>query len=97
MAKKRARGYRTIPLALPKEGDVAVRASARVADALQEISDDMDLYQGVKLLQVMEAVYAQGKKDGALETFNTIDAGVAAAKKEIVHRPPGRPPKRRKS
>ncbi len=93
------RGYRTISLQL-KRTHVPVRASPRVADALQELSANMDLYQGVKLRQVLEAVYMQGKKDGALEAFEQVDAGVAAAKKQIPHRGPGRPrlkPKRLRS
>lgn len=49
------RGYRTITVQLKKEV-VPVRASARVADALEELSADMDLYQGAKLHQVLESV-----------------------------------------
>ncbi|MDP9401203.1 MAG: hypothetical protein M3P39_09750, partial [Actinomycetota bacterium] len=83
-------------------GEVSVRASARVADALQELSGDMDIYQGVKLAQVLEAAYIQGKKDGAKEVFDQYDQAIEAfdssieeVKRQIPHRPPGRPRGRR--
>jgi sulfate adenylyltransferase subunit 1 (EFTu-like GTPase family) len=93
MAAQR-RGYQTIALVLKKE-TVPVRASPRVADALEEISGSMDLYQGVKLLQILEAVYTQGKKDGAREAFEEIDASFEAVKKLVPHRSVGRPRKKR--
>lgn len=86
------RGYRTISLRLTKSGDtVPVRASARIADALNEISSGMDLYRGVRLLQILEAIYIQGKKDGARDAFAAIDRSTQAVKKEIPHRSVGRP------
>lgn len=93
------RGYRTISVDV-KGDDVSVYTSARVADALKEITEDKDLYHGVRLMQVMEAVYLQGKKDGAREVFEEIDSGLAAtvtaAKKAIPHGKPGRPRGRRR-
>ncbi len=88
------RGYRTIPLSL-KRGEVAVRASPRTADALEEIGARMSVYEGVRLIQVMEAVYEQGRKDGAREVFDQLDTGLTAVKKQIPHRTPGRPKLRR--
>lgn len=84
------RGYRTILVQLKKQETVPVRASPRVADALQELSADMDLYQGTKLRQILEAVYEQGRKDGRRQVFEAVDE----VKKELPHRPPGRPRKR---
>lgn len=79
----------TVPL---KGGSVAkIYASPRVGDALQEVSKDMTLYQGVRLSQVLDAVYTQGKKDGAREAFEEIDRRLADGKKAIPHRVPGRP------
>jgi hypothetical protein len=88
------RGYRTIALVLKNE-TVPVRASPRVADALEELSGNMTLYQGVRLQQLLEAAYTQGRKDGAREAFEQIDASVEAVKKVIPHRSVGRPRKRR--
>lgn len=65
--------------------------SQKVADALFEISHDMTVYHGAKLSQIMEAVYAQGKKDGAREMAELIDA----AKEKISYRNPGQPRKRK--
>jgi len=70
------RGYRTIKIELPKRGEIAaVYTSARVADALREITEDANLYHGVRLVQVMEAVYLQGRKDGAREAFRRDGRG----------------------
>jgi hypothetical protein len=90
---KAQRGFRTIPITF-RGSSVSVYASPRIADALKEIEKDMAVFHGVKLHQVLEAVYVQGKKDGAAETFGLIDRGVADAKKVIPHRRPGRPRKR---
>jgi hypothetical protein len=89
-----ARGPRIIPVEL-KKGDVAkIYASARVADALEEITNDASLYHGVKLAQVLEAAYLQGRKDGAREVFETVESSVGEAKKAIPHRNVGRPRKK---
>src|SRR4051812_16057511 len=96
VTKKSRRGYTTIQLPLPKhDRPVAIYTSARVADALREISANSTLYEGVRLTQVMEAVYEQGRKDGARMAFEQMDRGVEEAKRQVPHRPPGRPRKRR--
>jgi len=90
------RGYRTINIELPKRQAIAaVYTSARVADALREITEDASLYHGVRLVQVMEAVYLQGRKDGAREAFEEMDRGLAAVKSLVPHGRPGRPRKPR--
>jgi hypothetical protein len=52
------------------------------------------LYEGVKLAQILEAVYLQGKKDGAREAFEELDTSVAEAKSLVPHQRPGRPRKK---
>lgn len=93
MAKKRAR-YKKINVPLNSAGNVAVYASPKVSDALSELIDDMSVYKGVRLSQVLEAVYEQGKKDGAADAFGRIEGAVEAAQKAIPHRRPGRPRKK---
>lgn len=73
--------------------EVAVYASPRVSKALEDITKDMTLYHGVHLAQVLEAVYAQGLKDGARGTFAEIDNKIKEAKGTISHRNPGKPKK----
>jgi sulfate adenylyltransferase subunit 1 (EFTu-like GTPase family) len=91
-----ARGYRTIRLELAKrDKPVPVYTSSRVADALKEIQNDMTLYEGVRLLQVLEAVYEQGHKDGARTAFEELDKGLSTIKRLVPHQRPGRPRKRR--
>lgn len=53
----------------------------------------MNTYDGVKYVQIMEAVYKQGLKDGAAAAFDTIDKSMKAARQVIPHRNPGQPKK----
>lgn len=86
------RGYRTVSLPVKAEPKgVPVRMSPARADALERIIKDMSLYDGVKLWDIMEAIYVQGRKDGAKAVFDRVDD----VKKEIPHRVPGRPRKRK--
>jgi hypothetical protein len=85
------RGPRAIPVELPT-GTVTVYANAKVRRALEEVMADMTVYHGVRLAQVMEAIYAQGKVDGRAHVFGEIDA--LAEHPEMRHRNPGRPAKR---
>lgn len=87
------RGYRTILLQV-KNTEVSIYASARVADALEQIVGEAPLYEGVKIMQILEAAYNQGKKDGAREVFDEIDGRLQMVRREIPHRNPGRPRKR---
>ena len=45
--------------------EIVVYAGKRVSDALKEVTEDLTLYKGARLLHVLEAVYTQGRKDGA--------------------------------
>lgn len=76
--------------------EVAVYATPKVAKALDEITEDMTLYHGVRLAQVMEAVYLQGQKDGARNAIGTLEQAIAVAKEDVPHRNPGKPPKAKK-
>ena len=87
--------YIGVPISF-KKGGVRVYASPRIAHAFKEVAMDMNLYKGVRLLQILEAVYIQGKKDGARSAFQTIDSQIIEAKKEVPHKNPGRPRKRKR-
>jgi len=76
-----------------KSQEISVYASPTIGRALEDILAKNDLYDGVRVIQVLEAVYTQGRKDGARETFEELDKGLAASKKSILHRNPGRPRK----
>jgi hypothetical protein len=65
--------------------------SARLVEAVQDLVNKMRLYEGVKLAQIMETVYLQGKKDGAREAFENVDKSLTQAKKTIRYNRPGRP------
>jgi hypothetical protein len=66
-----------------------VYANARVADALRELTDDMTLYHGVRMAQVMEAVYNQGLRDGRRQVFDEVEK--VKRLPALKHRNPGRP------
>ncbi len=55
----------------------------------------MTLYQGVKLSEILEAIYEQGKKDGARTAFETLKAKTREAENLVPHRNPGQPKKKR--
>ncbi|WP_133118092.1 hypothetical protein [Burkholderia ubonensis] len=77
--------------------NVPVYASPRVAKAMEEITEDMTLYHGVRLSQVLEAVYTQGQKDGARNAIETLENKVAEIKNTVPHRNPGQPKKPQKN
>ena len=87
--KTKPRAVKTlIPLA---KGEVPVYAGVRVAHALQEVTADMDVYKGVRLTQLLEAVYLQGKKDGARAVRDSFEVMM----RDIPHLNPGQPRKRK--
>ena len=94
MAKKPR--YVVVPIPLKKD-EVKVYASPRIAEAFKDVAMDMNMYKGVKLMQLLDAVYQQGKKDGARLAFESIDVQVREAKKGVPHQNPGRPRKKKKS
>lgn len=78
-----------------KNSDVKIYASPKVASALAELARDLTFYQGVRFSEIVDAVYEQGKKDGARAAFTAVDTQVIEARKLIPHRLPGRPRKSR--
>lgn len=90
MPIKPGRGYRTIRVQTPNDS-IAIYTSARIARAFEELAPEMNLYQGVRLGQLLEAAYRQGKKDGAKDAFGKVDESLLLAKKAVPHLPPGRP------
>jgi len=73
---------------------VAVYASPKISAAIETIIGEMPLYEGVKIIQVMEALYDQGAKDGARNALESITAKVKEVEKSIPHRNPGKPKKK---
>jgi len=76
---------------LPK-GDVSVYFGSRVANALHELTVDMNIYKGVRLGELLQAVYEQGKKDGARQVRDSFDQMM----KNIPHQNPGQPKKKKR-
>lgn len=85
---KKPRVVKTV-VPLPK-GSVPVYFGARIAQALHEVTVDMTLYKGVRLGELLQAVYEQGKKDGARQVKDSFEHMM----KQIPHRNPGQPKKK---
>lgn len=86
-------GARRHDVALPSFGVVPVYASARVGRAIDEVSGELDLYHGVRLLEIMEAMYVQGLTNGRAEVFAAQEeqARELRARADLQHRNAGRP------
>lgn len=84
---------RKTKLRLYSGAEVTVYEGSKLQAALTEVTDDITLYKGVRLAMIFEAIYNQGKRDGAKTAFDEVTKGVAAAQKRIPHRAPGRPRK----
>jgi hypothetical protein len=69
---------------------ISVYAGTRVAEAFREITFDMNIYEGVRLSQLLDAIYQQGKKDGAHEVYENFRDMMDS----IPHRDPDQPKKR---
>jgi len=76
--------------------EVTVYASPKISSALSDLLKSQTLYDGVKTIQLLQALYDQGKKDGARVAFETIQDKVGEAENLIPHRNPGKPKKRKK-
>lgn len=48
---------------------ISVYAGRSVAKAFEVVSKDLTLYSGIRLTQFLEALYEQGRKDGARSVF----------------------------
>ncbi len=82
--------YQKIDIDLSTHG-VTLYVGSKVRSALEELTQDMNLYHGVRLREVMEAVYEQGLKDGRREIIEKVEG----IKIGVNYLPPGRP-KRKK-
>lgn len=78
--------YQKIDVPL-RSGPIAVYAGEKVRSALKEITADMSLYHGVRLSQVLEAVYETGLKNGRKEIIDHFEQ----LKSKVNYLPPGRP------
>ena len=93
MSGKHLAKYKKFKVNLPGHETLTLYAGARILSAFEEVIEDMTLYKGVRLEQVMKAVYEQGLKDGRREVIEQMDAKFKATKNEINYLPPGRPKK----
>lgn len=77
---------------MPKLGTVPVYAGVKIGRALDEVTEDMSFYHGVRLSEVMEAVYEQGRRDGRRQVFEASDE--LKKNPDLAHAKVGRPRKR---
>ena len=76
--------------------EVTVYASPRIGNALNELVSNLTIFEGVKLSQLMEALYEQGRKDGARAAFEVLESKVLEAERLVPHKNPGKPKKKHK-
>jgi hypothetical protein len=87
------KGFQKIPLKFEDESEITVYAGAKIAGALAEVMGKLnDFYHGVRLSQIVRAVYEQGQKDGRREMIEKMDS----LKAGIKYLPPGQPKKKKK-
>ena len=78
--------YRKFNIDLP-DGPLTLYGGTAVLSALDEVTMDMTIYKGVRLSQVLKAVYEQGRKDGRREIIDSFEK----VRKSVNYLPPGRP------
>ncbi len=93
MPGTKASGPRVHEIQLPDNKTIHVYAGAKVGRALDEVTEEMDLYHGVRFAEVVKAVYQQGIRDGRAEVFDAVDT--LEGSPELSHRNPGRPRKKK--
>ena len=91
MTRSKSR-YQKIDIDLSSRG-VTLYVGSKVRSALEELTTDVTLYHGVRLREVMEAMYEQGLKDGRKEIIEKLEG----IKTGVNYLPPGRPRKRKKT
>jgi hypothetical protein len=89
MSRKNLPKYKKFDVALPT-GQLTLYAGEKVLTALEEVTTDMTLYKGVRLAEVIKAVYEQGLKDGRRDIIEQMEV----VRKKANYLPPGRPPRR---
>jgi hypothetical protein len=89
--EKKARSV-AVDIGFPNDTSITVYASPKIGEALKLIGQ-MDTFHGVKILQLIQVVYRQGKRDGAREAFTKLERHIEALKEDVPHRKPGRQPK----
>lgn len=87
-SKKNKPKYLKIDIDLTK-GPLSLYASPRVLTALDEVTTELTLYKGVRLAEVLSAVYEQGLKDGRKDVVDQFQS----LTKTMKYLPPGRPSK----
>jgi hypothetical protein len=86
-----AGGPRVVKTLVPfSKGSIAVYSGTRVRQAFTEVTQDMNIYKGAKLGLLFQAIYEQGKKDGAREVNDLFERMM----KTIPHKNPGQPRKK---
>lgn len=90
MAKKARYTKITLPL---QSSNISLYAGSRIADAARHLAQDLNTYDGIKYVQILEAVYNQGKKDGAADAFEVVTKNMKRAQDAVPHKNPGRPKK----
>jgi hypothetical protein len=90
MSGKHEAKYKKLDLNLHNR-TLTLYAGQKVRSAIIEVTTGMNIYKGVRLGQVMDAVYEQGLKDGRKEIIEQFEGKI---RDKTNYLPPGRPKKK---
>jgi hypothetical protein len=90
MAKKKNAPKHTKLTVLTPSGSVVLYADKKIAQAVEHfLNPNTSLYEGVKLVQIIEVAFEAGKKTGRAEAVATLEE----IKGKLEYHKPGRPKK----
>jgi len=93
MSGKHKSKYKRMTVPLDSKHSLTLYVGQHTRNAVRDVFDDLHMYKEVKVIQVMEAYYEQGKKDGRKEMVETMDAMMDSVKSNVNYLGPGRPKK----
>ena len=93
MAKKPK--YKRHDIELPNSGKIALYASPKHSVAIEAIKE-MAAFEGIKMLDLMDAFYQQGLKHGRKEVVEQFEQSQQMIISTLNYLPPGQPKKKKK-
>lgn len=88
------RGYKTTTINLSETKRVKLYTSQRVLNAVSHLEATLQVFEWSRVLNLCEAFFEHGKKEGARAAFEALELGMQNAKAKIPHRRPGKPKRR---
>ena len=87
--------YKRHDIELPNSGKIALYASPKHSVAIENIKE-MAAFEGIKMLDLMDAFYQQGLKHGRKEVIEQFEQSQLEIISTLNYLPPGQPKKKKK-